>query len=90
MLAVGAEELSFKDRIPPTIENPEFIDSDEEITMIACRRITFEWVLRRYLFRDLGVTHEEGAAVIGPVREMNRANAFPGSAEFATGMPTES
>lgn len=37
--------------------------------MIACRRITFEWVLRRYLFRDLGVTHEEGAAVIGLVRD---------------------
>jgi 2-polyprenyl-6-methoxyphenol hydroxylase-like FAD-dependent oxidoreductase len=69
LLAAGAEELAFKDRIPPTIENPEFIASDDEITMIACRRITFEWTLRRYLFSDLGVTSEEGAVVTGLIKD---------------------
>jgi flavin-dependent dehydrogenase len=72
LLAAGAEELAFKDRIPPTIEDPECIDSDDEITMIACRRITFEWVLRRYLFDDLGVTSEEGAIVTGLIRDEGR------------------
>lgn len=69
LLAAGAEELSFKDQIPPTIDQPEFIESDDELTMIACRRITFEWVLRDYLFNDLGVTSDEGAVVTGLIRD---------------------
>ncbi len=76
LLAAGAEELAFKDRIPPTILNPEFIESDAEITMIACRRITFEWVMRRYLFDELGVTSEEGASVTGLLRD-DQSGAIP-------------
>ena len=76
LLEAGAEELEFKDRIPPTIENPEFIASDDEITMIACRRITFEWVMRRYLFNDLGVTSEEGSVVTGLIRD-ERSGRIP-------------
>lgn len=69
LLEAGAEELLFTDRIPATILDPEFIPSDDEMTMIGCRRITFEWVLRRYLFNDLGVTSDDGVVVSGLIRD---------------------
>ncbi len=49
LLAQGAEPIRFADLVGPGIANPAFKPEDEEITALACRRITFEWVLRRYL-----------------------------------------
>src|SRR4051794_34745378 len=47
LLAEGATELRVGDDIPPTM--PTFVPEpeDEDLVMLACRRTTFEWVLRR-------------------------------------------
>jgi flavin-dependent dehydrogenase len=72
LLEHGADELRFPQMIPPSMATPEFIESDDEITMIACRRITFEWVLRRYVLSDLGVSIDQGTTVLGLVSDEQR------------------
>jgi len=72
LLENGADELRFEKMIPPTMVDPEFVDSDEDLTMIACRRITFEWVLRRYVLSELGVGIDQGTSVCGLVSDEQR------------------
>ena len=47
LLAEGATEMRFGDDLPETITNFEREAADDELVMLACRRTTFEWVLRR-------------------------------------------
>lgn len=47
LLAAGATEVRFADNPPPTLEDREPREGDEDLVAIACRRTTFEWVLRR-------------------------------------------
>ncbi len=72
LLEAGAQELRFEQMIPPTMKAPELLPIDEEMTMLGCRRITFEWVLRRYVFGELGVPVTQGARVIGLIRTGER------------------
>jgi 2-polyprenyl-6-methoxyphenol hydroxylase-like FAD-dependent oxidoreductase len=61
LLAEGATEMRFGDALPPGMEFvPE--PGDEELVMIACRRTTFEWVLRRAALAEPGVTIRTGHA----------------------------
>ncbi|TFH18660.1 MAG: FAD-dependent oxidoreductase, partial [Acidimicrobiales bacterium] len=61
LLAEGATEMRFGDSLPPGMEfTPE--PEDEELVMIACRRTTFEWVLRRAALAEPGVTIRTGHA----------------------------
>jgi 2-polyprenyl-6-methoxyphenol hydroxylase-like FAD-dependent oxidoreductase len=65
LLAAGATEMRFGDNLPPTMEGFERLPGDDELTMIAARRTTFEWVLRHAVLDQQGVTIRTGAAVTG-------------------------
>ncbi len=61
LLAEGATEMRFGDGVPPEMEfTPE--PGDEDLVMIACRRTTFEWVLRRAALDEPNVTIHTGLA----------------------------
>ena len=67
VFALGAEPLRFRDiarkALPDCVLEPE----DDEITLIACRRITFEWALRRHVEALPGVSVRSGCRVDGLV-----------------------
>ncbi|HSH62299.1 MAG TPA: FAD-dependent oxidoreductase [Acidimicrobiales bacterium] len=48
LLDAGATEVRFIDQPPVTLEDREPRPGDEDLVALACRRTTFEWVLRRY------------------------------------------
>ena len=77
LLDAGATEVRFGTDLPPTITNYEPEDSDGDVVMLACRRTTFEWVLRRVVLRSPDVEIRTGVGVEG----------FVGSAP-ADGPPT--
>ena len=39
--------MRFGDDLPPTMIDFEREPADDELSMLACRRTTFEWVVRR-------------------------------------------
>ncbi|HKY16622.1 MAG TPA: FAD-dependent oxidoreductase [Microthrixaceae bacterium] len=60
----GATELRFMDSLPEgMVAEPE--PGDEDLVALACRRTTFEWVLRRTVLADDGVELHDGHAVVG-------------------------
>jgi 2-polyprenyl-6-methoxyphenol hydroxylase-like FAD-dependent oxidoreductase len=63
LLACGAEELRFTDRVQQLFENPVLEPGDDEIVFLACRRITFEWVLRRHVLDTGRVDFRDGVEV---------------------------
>lgn len=65
LFAAGATEMRFGDDLPPTITNFEPEAGDDELVMLACRRTTFEWVLRRIALDEGNVTFRVGTAVNG-------------------------
>jgi 2-polyprenyl-6-methoxyphenol hydroxylase-like FAD-dependent oxidoreductase len=71
LLAEGATEMRFGDGVPPEMEF-EAEPGDDDLVMIACRRTTFEWVLRRAALAEANVTIRTGVAAVGlTVREPN-------------------
>ena len=69
LLDEGATEMRFGDDLPATITNFEREPSDDELNMLACRRTTFEWVLRRAALADGRVEFRTGVAVTGLMSE---------------------
>ena len=68
LLAEGATEMRFGEGLPPEMEfTPD--PGDDELVMIACRRTTFEWVLRRAALAEGNVTLLTGRAVTGLVAD---------------------
>lgn len=65
LLAAGASEIRFGDDLPPTITGFERLPGDDELVMLACRRTTFEWVLRRAVMAEPGVEFGSGVSVEG-------------------------
>ncbi|MDP9072348.1 MAG: tryptophan 7-halogenase, partial [Actinomycetota bacterium] len=61
LLAAGATELRFLDHPPPTLEDRSPRPGDEDLVALACRRTTFEWVLRRDALGARRVGLVEGA-----------------------------
>ena len=49
----GAEVLTFKDVARNTFEAPQFLPEDDEISFLSCRRVVFEFLLRRYMLDTL-------------------------------------
>ncbi|MBW2244120.1 MAG: FAD-dependent monooxygenase [Deltaproteobacteria bacterium] len=77
LLARGAEELPFADMARRMIENPTFEPEDEEIVLLACRRITFEWVLRRHVLDTGLVDFKDGVAVTGLAATKDSTTGLP-------------
>ncbi len=72
LLAEGATEMRFGDGVPPEMEfTPE--PGDDDLVMIACRRTTFEWVLRRAALAEANVTIRTGLAATGLLAAQNHA-----------------
>ena len=65
LLREGATEMRFGDDLPPTITNYERQPDDDELAMLACRRTTFEWVLRRTAMEEGDVRFRVGTGVDG-------------------------
>ena len=64
----GAELLTFKDVARNTFEAPEFVPADDEISFLSCRRVVFEFLLRRYMLDTL--PGDAFAFIHGDVREL--------------------
>jgi 2-polyprenyl-6-methoxyphenol hydroxylase-like FAD-dependent oxidoreductase len=65
LLAAGAEELPLASLLRPGIDDPSPKPGDEDLTLLACRRITFEWVLHRLVEREPNVALRDGCTVRG-------------------------
>src|SRR4051794_13680655 len=65
LFAAGVTEWPLTDRLPDTIDDPTPKPGDEDLVMLACRRTTFEWVLRRGVLATPGVSLLDGVSVQG-------------------------
>lgn len=85
LLAEGATEMRFGDGVPSEMEfTPE--PGDDDLVMIACRRTTFEWVLRRAALCEANVTIRTGVAAIGLLHEPTGPSAGPQTDLLVTGV----
>jgi 2-polyprenyl-6-methoxyphenol hydroxylase-like FAD-dependent oxidoreductase len=75
LLSHGVEELRFTDMAREALsrDDLDFEPEDDEITLLACRRITFEWVLRRYVLDSGRVEFRDGVEVLGLETEKTRS-----------------
>lgn len=69
LLAHGAEPLRFVDMAREVFGEAALLPEDDEIELLGCRRITFDWVLRRHVQTLEHVDLRSGARVAGLVGE---------------------
>lgn len=67
LLAAGAEELPLSNVLRAGIDDPSPRPGDEDLTLLACRRVTFEWVLHSLVLREPNVELRDGCEVRGLV-----------------------
>ena len=65
LIAAGAYDVSWTDFMPDTLDDRTPQPGDEDLGLIASRRTTFEWVLRRAALRSERVELRDGAKVTG-------------------------
>ncbi|MGH1504651.1 MAG: FAD-dependent oxidoreductase [Acidimicrobiales bacterium] len=63
LLDQGATELSVDRIMPPGITDREPRPGDDDLALLCCRRLTIEWVLRRAVTAEPGVTWRSGVGV---------------------------
>ena len=63
LLAAGATEMRFADDLPVDIDDRDPRPGDDDLVALACRRTTFEWVLRRKVLATDAVTLRDGVVV---------------------------
>lgn len=63
LVACGAEELRFTDRMQQLFPGAQVEPGDEDIVALACRRITFEYILRRHVLDTGRVEFRDGVTV---------------------------
>lgn len=59
----GCTELTLSEMLPPTIVDRDVRPGDDELTLLLCRRLTFEWVLRNMVTHHPNVEWRAGAGV---------------------------
>ncbi|MEZ5219565.1 MAG: hypothetical protein R2715_23950 [Ilumatobacteraceae bacterium] len=69
LLEQGATELDIERILPQEITDREPRPGDEDLVLLCCRRLTIEWVLRRAVTAESGVTWRGGVGVAGLVAE---------------------
>ncbi|MDQ1476104.1 MAG: hypothetical protein QOE62_1333, partial [Actinomycetota bacterium] len=62
LFASGAAEIRFADDLPLTLTDRSPRPGDDELVALACRRTTFEWVLRKLALAEPGVEFRHGVA----------------------------
>jgi 2-polyprenyl-6-methoxyphenol hydroxylase-like FAD-dependent oxidoreductase len=65
LFTAGATEIDFTAELPPTLSDRSPRPGDEDLVALACRRTTFEYVLRRAVLGQPGVELRDGVAVDG-------------------------
>jgi 2-polyprenyl-6-methoxyphenol hydroxylase-like FAD-dependent oxidoreductase len=65
LLAAGATQVGWQDLAPDTLDDRTPRPGDEDIVFLACRRTTFEWVLRNAALRTERVELRDGVKVTG-------------------------
>jgi 2-polyprenyl-6-methoxyphenol hydroxylase-like FAD-dependent oxidoreductase len=75
LLDAGATEIRFTESLPETLTDRSPMPGDDDLVAIACRRTTFEWVLRRLVLREAGVELRHGVAA--HQLDATRANGVP-------------
>ncbi|GAC1611397.1 MAG: hypothetical protein NVS3B26_23990 [Mycobacteriales bacterium] len=65
LLRAGAVEAPLPTQMPPTLLDREQRPGDERITLLLSRRSTLDWVLRRAVATQSGITIRPGACVHG-------------------------
>ena len=75
LLAAGATEMDFIDMLPEGMDQTRRA-GDEDLVALACRRTTFEWVLRAMVMRDTDVEFRHGAA-LGGLRSTTAIDGVP-------------
>jgi 2-polyprenyl-6-methoxyphenol hydroxylase-like FAD-dependent oxidoreductase len=62
LFEAGASEIEFTANLPETLTDRSYREGDDELVALACRRTTFEWVLRRLVLAEPGVELGHGTA----------------------------
>lgn len=75
LFASGTSPMTFADLARPLMGEVPGEPGDEALTMLACRRLTFEWVLRRHVEARREVTFHAGVEVLDLVASRVRADA---------------
>jgi 2-polyprenyl-6-methoxyphenol hydroxylase-like FAD-dependent oxidoreductase len=65
LFAAGVTEWPLTGRLPDTIDDSTPKPGDDDLVMLACRRTTFEWVLRRTVLATPNVSLLDGVSVAG-------------------------
>lgn len=86
LVEAGATEMRFGDNLPPTITDFVRVPEDDDLVMLACRRTTFEWVLRRAALAEGNVELRTGVAVDGLLAEPGEPPTVTG-VQLADGPP---
>lgn len=73
LVAAGARDLAFADHLPPGLRDRSPRPGDEDLALLACRRSTFEWALRRVVLRQEGVVWRAGVRALGLAGESRPA-----------------
>jgi 2-polyprenyl-6-methoxyphenol hydroxylase-like FAD-dependent oxidoreductase len=77
LFAAGASEIPFTAHLPLTLSDQLPRPGDDELVALACRRTTFEWVLRRLVLDEPGVEIRHGFAAGALDSTMGRAQPEP-------------
>ncbi len=77
LLAAGATEIRFGEDLPPSMVGFVPEPEDVDLTMIACRRTTFEWIVRRAAMAEGNVAVRTGVAVDGLLAVDRRGARHP-------------
>ena len=64
LYVAGATDMDFIAMLPEGMDRTP-MDGDADLVALACRRTTFEWVLRRIVLADPNVALHDGVAVAG-------------------------
>ena len=81
LLSLGAEEITFRAQAQRYFEDPSFEPGDDDVALLACRRVTLEWALRQHALETGLVEFRDGAEVTGLV-----TSGEPGARPRVTGV----
>jgi 2-polyprenyl-6-methoxyphenol hydroxylase-like FAD-dependent oxidoreductase len=77
LLEHGATPMPFSALVKKHFTDPELLPEDDDVTLLACRRITFEWVLRRHVLDSGRVDFRDGVKVTGLLATPGEGDAPP-------------
>ena len=63
LFEAGCTELTLPEMLPPTMVERDPRPGDDELTLLLCRRLTFEWVLRNMVTHHPSVEWRAGVGV---------------------------